>query len=114
MTKPIKLTALQGAEVLPQKKNIRITSARPLGKTTQMMNALVNETVESLSQVGVVVADEFLEVEIKEYENEIAIEQFGGNVVKEAQARGIVMGLRIAKAELASTASQWIRLERIV
>jgi hypothetical protein len=39
--------------------------------------------------------DSEVEELIKEYENEIKIEQLAGNVVKEAQARGIVMGLRM-------------------
>lgn len=36
---------------------------------------------------------------IREYENEVKIEQLSGNVVKETMARGIVLGLRIAHDE---------------
>lgn len=37
-----------------------------------------------------------LEILIAEYQNEVAVEQLAGNVVKEAQAKGIVMGLTMA------------------
>lgn len=45
-----------------------------------------------------------LDQEIMEYENEIAVEKLAGNVVKEYQARGIVMGLRMAQAKYGSPA----------
>ena len=41
---------------------------------------------------------ESLEDLIKIYENEINVEKLSGNVVKEAQAKGIVMGLRMAQS----------------
>lgn len=51
------------------------------------MNAIPLKRIE-----GCLVAKEAL---IKEYENEIAVEKLSGNVVKEAMAKGIVMGLKM-------------------
>lgn len=52
----IPLSSLPGyVEAAPKKMTIKIASARPLGKTTQMMNALANEVIDLHASLQVVI-----------------------------------------------------------
>ncbi len=99
MTKPIKLTALQGAEVLPVKKECNL-ECYPGGFGWNQVHEGHNRCLDELSQVGVGIDEDTLAYEL---EKRIA-DEFSAELPQYFKDMAKV---------LASTASQWLRLERI-